>query len=299
MKKRFFILIAFAATIFILSCQSSSKTSAARLLKFNLQKGKGYDYEMVWDMNTKVMGQETGISIGGLYSMNIVEDDGKVKSVATSYKNITMNMKVGGVEMNLDSDNTPDSAESDTEKNPLAIMRKVISGMIGKTFIIKVDEEGKVLEVTGFEKIISDMIDSMDVDEEIKTQAMASMKGQFNEQSMKDQFAQIFTIFPNKEIRIGDSWERNYSTGGKIPAKYTTTYKVTDIEGDHVSMTAKTKIESNTGDMEIGGKQNGNLIVDSKTGLIVNADYTQDLEVTTKGMTVGITGKGKIKGKAN
>jgi hypothetical protein len=300
MKKQFFMLAVLATATFLLSCQSSSKTSASRLLKFNLEKGKGYDYEMVWDMNTKVMGQETVISIGGLYSMNIIDDDGKVKSVATSYKRLNMNMKVGGVEMDLDSDKAPeDNSETGKEKNPLAVMRKVISGITGKTFIIKVDEEGKVLEVTGFDKIINDMIDSTGVDEDIRTQVMASMKGQFNEQSMKDQFAQIFTIFPNKEIKVGDSWEKTYNTGGKMPAKNITTYTVTDIDGDHVSMTSRTKIESNNNEMEIDGKQNGNIIVDSKTGLMINAEYTQDLKVKANGVKVEITGKGKIKGKAN
>jgi hypothetical protein len=302
MKKITFFLVAAVTIISIAtvqSCKSSGKTSAAKLLKFNLEKGKGYDYEMVWDINTKVMGQETGISIGGLYSMNITDDDGKVKSVATSYKSLNMNMKVGGVEINIDSDKAPKDNGEAEEKNPMAIMRKVISGIIGKTFVIKVDEEGKVLEVTGFDKIMNDIIDSMDIDEDIKTQTKTSMKGQFSEQSMKDQFAQVFTIFPNKEIRVGDSWEKTYSTGGKMPAKYSTTYTVTDIEGDHVNMTSKTKIESNTGEMEMDGKQNGNIIVDSKTGLMVNAEYTQDMEVRANGMKIAITGKGKIKGKAN
>src|SRR5436190_8311009 len=155
----------------IQSCKSSGKASTSKLLKFNLEKGKGYDYDIVWDMNTKVMGQETNINIDGLFSMNIIEDDGKIKSVATSYKSLNMNMKVGGVEMDLNSDKRSEDS-SETEKNPIAMMRKVFSGIIGKTFIIKVDNEGKVLEVTGFDKIINDMIDSMGIDEDIKTQVM-------------------------------------------------------------------------------------------------------------------------------
>ncbi len=49
------------------------------------------------------------------------------------------------------------------------------------------------------------MIDSLPLNESMKSQARASMKDQFNEQSIKDNFSQIFTIFPDKEVKVGES----------------------------------------------------------------------------------------------
>ncbi len=284
----------------IQSCKSASKTSTSTMLKFNLEQGKGYDYELVWDLDTKVAGQESYISITGLYSMNVTSIDENIRSVTTAYKSMRMNMKVGGMTIDIDSDKpAPDNGEADITKNPLGMMNKVIGGIIGKKFIIKVNEEGKVLEVTGFEKIVTDMIDSMNLDDNMKVQVTASFKDQFSEQNIKDQFAQVFTIFPNKEIKVGDSWEKTYSTGGKMAAKYNTTYTVKEIDGSHVSMTTKTKIGSNGDDEDISGTQSGNILVDSKTGLMINGEFDQEIEVKTQGMTVKVTGKGKIKGKAN
>ncbi len=303
MKKISFLLAAVLMIVLsggIQSCKTSSSASTSKVLKFNLEQGKGYDYEMVWDLDTKVAGQESNISITGLYSMNVTSIDEKIRSISTMYKSLRMNMKVAGMTLDIDSDKPVQSnGETDISKNPLGMMNKVVSGMVGKKFIIKVDEEGKVLEVIGFEKIISDMVDSLGVDESAKAQAKASMKDQFSDQTIKDQFAQVFTIFPNKEIKVGDSWDKNYSTGGKMSAKYTTTYTVKDIEGDHVTLTAKTKIGSNGDAQEISGTQTGNIIVDSKTGLMINGEFDQDLEVKTEGQVVEVTGKGKIKGKAN
>lgn len=303
MKK---ISILFAALLLIItaggfqSCKTSSSASTTKVLKFNLEQGKGYDYEMVWDLDSKVAGQESNISITGLYSMNVTSIDDKIRSISTMYKSLRMNMKLAGMTLDIDSDKpVQNNGETDISKNPLGMMNKVVSGMVGKKFIIKVDEEGKVLEVIGFEKIITDMVDSLGVDEGAKAQAMASMKDQFSDQNIKDQFAQVFTIFPNKEIKVGDSWEKNYSTGGKMPAKYTTTFLVKDIEGDHVTLTTKTKIGSNGDAQEISGTQTGNIIVDSKTGLMINGEFDQNLEVKTEGQVVAVTGKGKIKGKAN
>ena len=82
-------------------------------------------------------------------------------------------------------------------------------------------------------------------------------------------------------------------------AKFTTTYTAKEIEGDHVTLTSKTKIFSNDEGTEISGTQNGNIIVDSKTGLMINAEFDQQMKVKTQGQTIELTGKGKVKGKAN
>ncbi len=47
------------------------------------------------------------------------------------------------------------------------------------------------------------------------------------------------------------------------------------------------------------GTQTGNIIVDSKTGMMVNAEFDQNIEVKAQGQKVEVIGKGRIKGKAN
>jgi hypothetical protein len=292
--------ILLTAGVSMQSCKSSSKASSSTLLKFNLEQGKGYDYEMIWDLGTSIAGQESNITMTALYSMNVTSIDNNIRSITTAYKSMRMNMQMAGMTIDIDSDKpTADNGENDMTKNPLGMMNKVVAGMIGKKFVIKVDEEGKVLEVTGFERIFSDMIDSMGLDEQTKATAAASFKEQFSEQNIKDQFAQVFTIFPNKEIKVGDSWEKTFSTGGKMAATFNNTYTVKEIDGDHVSLTTKSKISSNGTGQDLSGTQSGNLLVDSKTGLMISGEFDQDMEVKSGGQTVQIKGKGKIKGKAN
>lgn len=302
MKKQLFFLalIMTLASITVLqSCKSSSKASASKVLKFNLAEGKGYDYEMIWDMDTKAGGQESGISVTGLYSMNVTSIEGNVRSVTTAYKSLRLNMNMMGLTIDINSDKPIDNNEKDILKNPIGMMNKVVSGLIGKKFIMKVDEDGKVLDVIGFEKILTGMIDSMGIEGDMKQQVETSLKDQFNNQSIKDQFSQVFTIFPNKEVKPGDTWEKSFSTGGKMAAKYTTNYTVKSIEGDHVILAADTKISSAGGNNDLTGTQTGNIIVDSNTGLMINAEFQQDMKMKAEGVTVDITGKGKIKGTAN
>jgi len=301
MKKHlilFIALLAATATITIESCKSS-QASASKLLKFNLEKGKGYEYEMVWDLNQEVMNQGIKMDVTAGYSMDIIEDDGKIKTLSAVYNDFKMNMQVMGIEINIDTNKpSPDVDMEDAKSNPSALMNKLLSSIKGKKFNMKVNEQGEVMEVTGFEQIAKDMVDSLGMPEEYKEKMEATAKDQFNGDDIKKQFSQMFYIFPNKDVKVGDSWKTNYATGGKMPAKYNNTYTVKEIEGDIVTLDAKTTIETENETIKLDGNQTGKLLVDSKTGLVVNADFEQDIKASVGGQSMTIKGKGRIKGKA-
>ena len=71
-----------------------------------------------------------------------------------------------------------------------------------------------------------------------------------------------------------------------------------EIEGDIVTLDAKTTIETENETIKLNGDQTGKLLVDSKTGLVLNADFVQDIKASVGGQSMTIKGKGKIKGKA-
>ncbi len=296
--KLLLVITLITAGIFSLSsCQSGKTAASGKILKFNLEKGKGYNYEMVWDMDMKAEGQTSKITMDGEYSMNIVDETAGVKTIATTYKSIRMAMNVMGMEIEMDSDK-PSDPNTDMKSNPLGAMNKIVKSIVNKPFMVKVDEEGNVLEVTGFDKIVDDMIDSLGLEGQQKDMVKASMKDQFNESSIKDNFVQFFTVFPNKEVKVGDSWKKTYSTGGKMGAKFNTTYTVKDIDGDHVTLRADSKISGDKEDSKVEGTQTGNILIDSKTGLMINGEFDQDMKISTEKITMDLIGKGRIKGKA-
>ena len=157
MNKRVFIAGTFSIAVILIifsGCQASSKASSSRLLKFNMQKDKVYNYELVWDIKQTVFEQESKISIGSLYSIKVNEDDGHIKTLTGTYKSFKMSMNMMGMDIAIDTDK-PLEADNDAgmDKNPVALMKKVFSGISGKSFIMKVDEEGNIIEVSGFEEM--------------------------------------------------------------------------------------------------------------------------------------------------
>jgi hypothetical protein len=289
------LLVTIAATH---SCKTSG-AAAGTTFKFNLEKGKTYDYGIVWDMDQKISNQDTKISLGGIYSVEVKEEKEGIKNLTGMYKSFRLYMKMAGLEMDINSEKPAEAVgEEDAKKNPAEMMSKIFSAIVGKSFNMQVNEEGNVLSVSGFDEIVNGLVDSVSANENMKMQIRASLKDQFNEQAVKDQFAQIFTIFPNKKVKVGDSWEKHFQVGGKMPAKFSTAYTVKHVEGNQVTLSAKSNISSaGEGEIQVNGDQTGTLLVNGETGLVLNAEFDQSIDTKVQGFDVKITGKGKINGK--
>jgi hypothetical protein len=138
----------------------------------------------------------------------------------------------------------------------------------------------------------------MGADEEMKQQMEQQFNKQFNDQTMKDQFERFLYIFPNKDVKVGDSWQKTTTPGGAMGGKYSSTYTVSEIEGDMVTVDEKSKIDGTSAGMNMKGDITGTLVIDSKSGLVVTADQDMDLTMNAEGKEIKMKAKSKIKGKA-
>lgn len=295
----FAVIIYITGIVVVQSCQSTKSSTATKMLKFNFEKGKGYDYEMTINSDQQVMGKPMQMDMSAYYSMDVTEDDGNMKSIKTRFGRFKMNMDVMGMKLEVDTEKPlPTGDNTDAEKNPLAMVNRLLGAVKGQQFLMKVNAEGKILEVTGFQEMARSIADSFGLDGEKKEEMMQSFNQQFNEKTIKDQFERVLYIFPNKEVKIGDSWQKKTVTSGPMAGNYNSTYTVKDIEGDMVTLEEVTKIESDNEQMKMKGEQTGTLVVDSKTGLVVTADMDISMATSGGGTKIDMKGKTKIKGKA-
>ncbi len=294
-----FVAAFFGLAIVWMSCKSTQPVTTG-VFAFNFQKGTGYNYEMVWDMDQQVMGQENKISVLGNYSIAVTEEKGDLKTLEVTFQRFVMDMSMMGMDMNIDTDKPVTLEEEvDFREDPSGIMAKMFGAIKGKIFRLTVNKEGDITEVTGFDAIVNSMMDSLTIPDEAKSQMRVVASQQFNEQSIKDQFAHAFFIFPNKKVNVGDSWSKRFQSGGQTPSDYSTVYTVVSIDGDHVNLDTKTIISAVAGSqVDLTGEQSGTLVVDSKSGLVKHAEFTQDIKGEAEGVQVLMKGKGKIKGVA-
>ena len=302
--KRFQILTAFlllTAGAFLLdSCQSAKNSSAAKMLKFDLEKGKGYDYEMIMNFDQELMGQPIKMDMTSYYSMTVDGDEGGIKTIRSVIDRFRMKTSLMGMNLDVDTDIPVKSDSASFKKDPIAAISQIFGAIKGQVFTMKVNQQGKILEVSGFEKMGENLAESLNLDEAEKAELKKNFDSQFNADEMKQNLERFWHIFPAKEVKVGDTWNTESELKGKMPGLYKSTYTVTDIEGDMVTLEETTILTPRGGEgPQLKGEIKGTMVVDSRSGLVVNAD--QDMTMTTAtdgGMSIEIKGKSKIKGKA-
>ena len=292
-------VVLIAGLIAVQSCQSTKSATASKMLKFNFEKGKGYDYEMISNFDQEVMGQNMQMDMSAYYSMEVSEDDGNMKTITSTIDRFKMKMGVMGFNIDVDTDKPlPSIGTTDDGKDPMKMINSIFGAIKGQKFTMKVDAEGKVQEVTGFENMAELIIDSLGLGEKEKQEMKKKFDGQFNAKNMQGQFDRFLYIFPNKEVKVGDTWQKKSDVSGPMAGKYNSSYKVTDIEGEMVTLDETTKVESADEKMKMKGEIKGTIVVDSKTGLVVTADQEIEMTTETNGKSMKMKGKTKIKGKA-
>ncbi len=280
------------------SCQTTKSGTASKMLKFGFEKGKGYDYEMIINTDQQVEGQTIPLDMTSYYSMDVTEDDGDTKTIATTFERFKTSTSIMGFNLEIDTDKPlPDLGMSEV-KDALKMVNGLLGAVKGRKFSMRVNSEGKVTEVFGFKEMATAIADSFHLSEKDRTQMITVFNEQFSDDKVKSQFERFLYIFPNKEVKVGDSWQKTSSGAGPMPGAYNSTYAVKEIEGDMVTLEEKTKISSNKADLKVEGEIEGELVVDSKTGLVVNADQDMSMTTTHEGKTVVMKGKTKVKGKA-
>lgn len=284
MKASSFLALAVWAALFLPAC--SSPSGDAVLLKFNLQKGKTYAYSLDIEMQGDASGQKLRNNMDFDYEMAVTNDNAGVKTIAAVYKRIGMDMDTPAGKVAFDTGKPADTAS--LQGNPLSFMGGMFRGMVGKGFEMKVDAAGKVMEITGVTELADAVVNGSDVPAHMKNAVRQGFASQFNEQSLKQTFSQGFDIFPNKEVRVGDKWNKTVTVGGGAAGEMKTTYTLKEIKKDEVLVDAVSEIEMRGTTL----KQSGTMRVDPVTGLVMDANLRQDIGGTVQGKgTITIRGK--------
>jgi len=239
------------------------------LLKFNFQKGKTYNYTMNFDVTQKNGEQSRTTAMKWNYDMQVVDETNDVKTLKTTYKRIEMAMDMGAQKMEFSSEKKVDAYDF------MQLPSKMFGIIKGKSFTMQVNDKGEVLSISRFDKIGEAVINESGFPQEMKPMLQQNFKKQFNDDAVKQMFSQTFQIFPNKAVTIGDHWKIN-STIAALKQEATTTFTVKNIKENRVFISGISKLKSTDG--KSTGTQTSKLIIDARTGLMIDGVFDQKSE---------------------
>jgi Family of unknown function (DUF6263) len=296
------ILVATVIVLFLAACATTDKLA----LQLNFQKGKKYYYTTVNNQTIEqsFMGQTTTNSkkttTGYIYEIKDINKEGNY-NVTITYDKVDV-----------------EKSESKERKSPIAD-----DFMKGFSFDMVVTPKGKVVQVSGMEKLMDKAMDAVlktavnadttiqnAVDEKGNPVADTSMnddaakvvmkpvmdmiKNQFSDKNMSSMMEQLTNYFPESDVEVGDKWENVATLNTFVSMKIATTYKVVDMTDDIVKLDVDAKITSGEGagimgmKMDLDGTQAGTMEIDVKTGLVLKSSINQNIKGTIKMMGMEI-----------
>lgn len=266
--------------IVALACCLISVSALAQktyVLKQDYPVGKRYDYAINSDqiVNQKVAGKESDFiqNIGTDYTFEVKEAQGTDKNINVIYKRINMKSVGMGRELIIDSDK-----EEAGKQNPFAGLRNASFSMI-------LSSNGSVKSISGMDKMISEMARKMTSDTTQIKPIIVSLSKQFNAEVVRQTMESSLKIFPDKPVKIGDSWTINTKMHVTMPVESITTYTLKEVNGNVAvlairgTLISKGEFDSMGNKMtsDLKGLNVGDAQVDLKTGMILNSHTRTEL----------------------
>jgi len=181
-----------------------------------------------------------------------------------------------------------DTKQAAPKEDALKMDYLVSKGLAGNKLNVKMDAEGNVKSVTGFDAVYNNLkkaIAGTVKDTKQQDAFIQSFKAGFNEAMMKEQLGKNLKLLPAKGAKIGDKWTDSEDiVPGKVKQNLTfTLVKVEDgkaeisVTGVIPSKNDKQTQNGMTHTMSLGGSQTGKIIIDENTGWLLN----QNLSIKT------------------
>jgi hypothetical protein len=287
-----FTIVSIATSLF--SCKSGAGSDGKPVdLKMNFKDGDKYLYTTKISQNIGLM---QGLSMDQNMTVEMIytgkgEASGN-KTLDITYDHIAMEMKspMGGMQYdskNPNSDNT-------------AMGLNIMDSIIGKSFEITLGPDGHILTINGLDKIIQ----SFNLGDDAKAQM--SIKNQLSDTAIRMMMQNSFDMYPGHAVKVGDTWnKKEQMTFSGINVNVDNTYTLVSVESGKANLSLSSILDlpkvnvgkdSESSQVEMTGKQTGNLQVDIATGQVVSSQIHSDIKgkMNIQGAPQDINIKGTI-----
>lgn len=282
-------------SLLALGCAADCRPAAAQAgdgspveLKYRLHAADSYRMRMTTIQRIKqnVQGQDIVMNmlIGMGYRMGVEAVDAKGNAtVKVTYSSVVFRQE--GPQGTIEFDSEKPTAD-------VPVMAKGFAAVVGEHFTMQLAPSGQVLAVDGVDAMSARVIKKADLPEgPMREMVGKMMKDQYGDQTLKEMLEKVMRIFPDKAVRVGDTWtnQANLTKGFPltIDSTYTLKQRLNGIATIGVHSVCKPNAKAPATEMfnmkmsyKLKGEQNGTMDVDEKTGWILRSKLTQAFEGT-------------------
>lgn len=221
------------------------------------------------------------------YTIGVDGNDGNGNYNTTiTFKRVAIDMEMQGMKMSFDSNNESDNASA----NPQFL---IFNALINKKVNATVSNKGKVLEVKNSDELRKQLIDALGGGVQVEQ----SINTALTEDALKQMFSGSFVEFPNKTLKVNDSWTVNESINNQFILNIINNITLIE-EGDNenklsISATMST-VPGNKSNMmgaevtyNLIGTTSGSVDLDAITGMVISSVVEQNINGNIIGDMMG------------
>lgn len=236
----------------------SCKHQSGNALRFNLSKGKIYSFQRSYHLEQP--DKKASSDVQSAYTLEVTDESGGVKTLRVT----TLSQSA-----TLEKDTSRSAGDTTPRKRSImpapmeAAMTSICHALEGKSFYIRVNQSGKVVDITGLKELLLPALDSVALPDQMRKSVKALFQS-VGEKLYVNSFLQGFDIYPNKPVKKGDTWVKEMQQNGIIPAMVNTNFTVTEVSGDELKIESRSLLDDNNQ----RGEVLGTYTVEASSGMI-------------------------------
>ncbi len=239
---------------------------AQEKLQYNLNKGEVFLVKQVAKQTIvqEIEGATHEIlnDISGVMEFKVVEKHSDSYAIDISFEDLVMTMtsSIQGVLMDIHA----------KEVDSTNIQSRIFNSLLNVPIHIELAHNGDIMEVHGGDSLVVKMTEASGLTDAFSLNMMkASLKKEFGSEALSNSYEQMTYIYPNKSIRVGDTWENTYE--GKLTAKNVWKLDTLTTQNAVISgmATILMEIEEPTTTMRLDGTQDTSVTTDLTSGFIL------------------------------
>ena len=259
MKFKIIILTLFGLAVF-------PNILAQETLRYNLNKG---DVFLVKQVARQAIVQEIeGASheivndIRGVMQFKVVDKNADSYAIDITFEDLIMTMtsSIQGVLMDVHA----------KEVDPDNIQSRIFNSLLNVPIHVVLAHNGDILEVQGGDSLVVKMTEASGLQDDFSLNMMrASLKKEFGSEALSNSYKQMTYIYPDKSIKVGDTWENTYT--GKLTAQ--NVWKLDSVTTQNAIIsgvaTILMEIKEPATTMILDGTQDTSITTDLQSGFIL------------------------------
>lgn len=261
--------------------------------------GSKFSYSVHNDTRTKM--EVSGKTIENVNKSDAVvlfsidKDSSGNTLVGLKYQKLHIYLKKNDEETEIDGDNAETSFDP-TDKF-LAALKKA-------NIVATVSPAGQIKSVSGYREVVNEMLPELNIqDPAMRTTIQKQWQQMVEENMIRKNINQLFKIFPDSAVHIGDHWKIVSREQGGINFMIKHAFILKSISdgvayvesrGEIASDSASTELMGYSVSTDLKGDQNGEYEIDIKSGMMLDGDINTDIEGTVQSMGQNIPLKIKV-----